>query len=307
LDFNSCAFVYFSRKPLRQEVSIRQTRPVDIVLGWPRGKRRGTGGAGRPGVILTPALVRYLERFRTNMKGIDLPISPKVIVRLRGLLGHHKWREMQQWWEDRNADLKTLTYVEFSKRYGRTPSAASIHGSRLNGSRHRSKLWWTTPKALSVLASKKPDAEVAAALNMSRNSLRRLRASCRKQGLRGKKAFAMRIRPREWWKAAEVQRVLASGKKYREMATALGIGLGALSSIIRQSRQAGLGPARRYQNWWKTPEVQAVLRSGKKYREMAAELGIGMSVLAWIISVSRRAGLGPPRRIKRAKSRLHRA
>jgi hypothetical protein len=23
----------------------------------------------------------------------------------------------------------------------------------------------------------------------------------------------------------------------------------------------GLGPARRYQNWWKTPEAQAVLRS----------------------------------------------
>src|SRR6516162_2247604 len=78
----------------------------DIVLGWPSGKPRGMGGAGRPGVILTPALVRYLERFRTNMKGIDLPISPKVIVQLRGLLGHHKWREMQQWWEDRHADLK---------------------------------------------------------------------------------------------------------------------------------------------------------------------------------------------------------
>jgi len=44
------------------------------------------------------------------------------------------------------------------------------------------------------------------------------------------------------------------------------------------------------------PEVMAVLRSGKKYREMAAELGIGMSVIAWIISESRRAGLGQPRR-----------
>jgi transposase len=104
----------------------------------------------------------------------------------------------------------------------------------------------------------------------------------------------MRVRPREWWKAAEVQSVLASGKKYREMAATLGIGMGALNSIIRQSRQAGLGPARRYQNWWKTPEVQAVLRSGKKYREMAAELGIGMSVIAWIIGQSRPAGLGPP-------------
>ena len=117
----------------------------------------------------------------------------------------------------------------------------------------------------------------------------------------------MWIRPREWWKEAEIQDVLASGKKYREMAETLGITIGLLSWIIGQSRQAGLGPARRYQNCWKAPEVQAVLRSGKKYREMAAELGIGMSVLAWIISESRRAGLGPPRRIKRGNSRLFRA
>jgi hypothetical protein len=48
----------------------------DIVLGWPRGNRRGTGGAGRPDGILTPALGRYQERFRTNMKGIGLPICP---------------------------------------------------------------------------------------------------------------------------------------------------------------------------------------------------------------------------------------
>jgi hypothetical protein len=113
----------------------------------------------------------------------------------------------------------------------------------------------------------------------------------------------MRIKPREWWKATEVQRVLASGKKYREMAADLGIGIRSLSWAIEQSRQAGLGPERRYQNWWKTPEVQAVLRSGKKYREMAAELGIGMSVLAWIISESRRAGLGPPRRYRKRRKR----
>jgi hypothetical protein len=86
---------------------------------------------------------------------------------------------------------------------------------------------------LSVLASKKPDAEVAAALNISPHTLRKLRASCRKKGLGGKKAFATRIRPREWWKAPDVQRVLASGQKYREMAADLGIGLGALRSIIR--------------------------------------------------------------------------
>jgi len=107
--------------------------------------------------------------------------------------------------------------------------------------------------------------------------------------------------------APEVMAVPRSGKKYRDMAATLGIGIGVLNSIILQSRQAGLGPARRYQNWWKTPEVQAVLRSGKKYREMAAEMGIGMSVLAWGISESRRAGLGPPRRQKPRRIRRRRS
>jgi hypothetical protein len=120
-------------------------------------------------------------------------------------------------------------------------------------------------------------------------------------GLGGNGSFAPRIRPRGWWQAPEVQDVLRSGKPYKQMAAMLGIGMSALNSIIRQSRQAGVGPPRRYTNWWKAPEVQAVLRSGKKYREMAAELEIGMSVLVWIISQSRRAELGPPRRQKRRR------
>jgi hypothetical protein len=182
----------------------------DIVLGWPSGKPRGMGGAGRPGVILTPALVRYLELFRTNMKGIDLPISPNVIVRLRGLLGHDTWKEVKRWWEDRRADLKALSYAEFARRHACTPSAARLQGAKLNGERHKQKLWWTTPDVLSVLASKKPDAEVAAALNMSPNSLRRLRSKCRKMGLG---AVALRLRPRLWWKAPEVLAVLRSGGK----------------------------------------------------------------------------------------------
>jgi hypothetical protein len=47
------------------------------------------------------------------------------------------------------------------------------------------------------------------------------------------------------------------------------------------------------------PEVLAVLRSGKKYREMAETLGISMGLLNWIIGQSRRAGLGPPRRSRK--------
>jgi hypothetical protein len=226
--------------------SFRGTRHgFDVVLGWPSGKKRGPGGAGRPGVIFTKPLVLYLEQFRTNMKGIDLPISSVTIVRLRQRLGHHAWREMQRWWEDRNTDLKALSYTEFAMRHGRTPSAAARQGARLNGTRHRQKLWWTAPEVVSALSSEQPDSEVAADLGISPNSLRRLRSKCREMGVGGNGSFAPRIRPRGWWQAPEVQTVLQSGKTYKQMARTLRVGMSALNSIIRQSRRAGLGPPRR--------------------------------------------------------------
>jgi hypothetical protein len=194
---------------------------------------------------------------------------------------------------------RVAAWPEAGKRpskHGKTPGAAHYTHRILIGHRHRPNLWWTDPDVLAVLSADRPDVEVAAALGISPHSLRRLRSKCREMGVGGNDSFAPRIQPRGWWQAPEVQAVLQSGKPYKQMAATLGVGMSALNSIISQSRQAGLGPARRYTNWWKTPEVQAVLRSGKKYREMAAELGIGMSVLAWIISQSRRAGLGPARR-----------
>ena len=99
---------------------------------------------------------------------------------------------------------------------------------------------------------KKPDAEVAATLTISRNSLRRLRSKCRRLGLG---AVARRLRPRLWWKVPEVLAVLRSGKKYREMAETLGISMGLLNWIIGQSRRAGLGPPRRARKRRKTRPV----------------------------------------------------
>jgi len=271
----------------------------DIVLGWPSGKRRGMGGCGRPGVVLTKPLVEHLERFRMNPGKADLPLGWSAIRRIREKLDHHIRKDIRRWWESRAKDLAALSGFKFAAKHGKSPQAAHRTVRILLGNRHRQKLWWTAPEVLTVLASKKPDSEVAAVLGISPNSLRRLRSACRKVGLG---SVAPRQRPHLWWKAPEVQAVLSSGNRYGDMAATLGIGMGALNSIIRLSRQAGLGPARRYQNWWKTPEAQAVLHSGKKYREMAAELGVGMSVLAWGISESRRAGLGPPRRRKLRRS-----
>jgi len=238
----------------------------DVILGWPSGKRRGTGGCGRPRVVLTKPLVEHLERFRMNPGKADLPLGWSAIRRIREKLDHHIRKDIRRWWESRGKDLAALSGFKFAKKHGKSPQAAHRTVRILLENRHKQKMWWTSPDVLAVLASERPDAEVAAALGVNPNSLRRLRSACRRMGLG---SVAPRQTPKLWWKAPEVQAVLSSGKKYRDMAAALGIGMGALNSIIRQSRHAGLGPARRYQHWWKTPEVQAVLKSGKQYREMA--------------------------------------
>jgi hypothetical protein len=86
----------------------------DVILGWPSGKRRGTGGAGRPGVILTPALVRHLERFRMNPGKADLPLGWSAIQRIREKLGHHIRRDIRRWWEKRRKDLASLSGFKFA-------------------------------------------------------------------------------------------------------------------------------------------------------------------------------------------------
>jgi hypothetical protein len=215
----------------------------DIVLGWPSGEKRGTGGAGRPGVVLTKPLVNHMERFRLNPTRIELPLAPCTLVKLRKHLGHHIRHDTRRWWEERRKDLATLSGSKFATKHGKSPQAAHYTHRILFGPRHGPNNWWTSPTVLAALSSGQPDPEIAAALGISPSSVRRIRSRCRAMGLGA--GFARRTKPRLWWKADDVQQVLHSGKTYVEMAATLGISMGALNSIIRQSRQAGLGPTRR--------------------------------------------------------------
>jgi hypothetical protein len=87
------------------------------------------------------------------------------------------------------------------------------------------------------------------------------------------------LRPHHWWKGPNVHNVLMSGLKYRKLAGVMGIPMGSLRWIIRQSRRAGLEPPRRNKEWgpswdWRAPEVRTLLESGRPDAEIAAELGI---------------------------------
>jgi hypothetical protein len=215
----------------------------DIVLGWPSGKKRGTGGAGRPGVVLTKALVSHMERFRLKPTGIDIPLAPGTVVKLRKQLGHHIRNDTRRWWEERRKDLANLSGFTFAAKHGKSPQAAHRTHRILIGKQHQPNKWWTSPTVLVALSSDQPDPVIAATLGISRSSVRRLRLQCRALGLGA--GYALRIRSRFWWKADEVQRVLHSEQTYVKMAATLAISRGVLCSIIRQSRDAGLGPTRR--------------------------------------------------------------
>jgi hypothetical protein len=256
----------------------------DLILGWPEGRKKGRAG-GRSQVILTKPLARYLTRFRMRPWEIDLPIAPKTLGRLRRELGHHIRRDIRRWWEDRREDLATLSRVQFAKRHGRKEGAVGYQGRNLVGPRIRPRYWWKAPEVLSVLFSKRTDAEVAAALKISASFVRRMRANSRQGKLR---------KPRGWWRAPSVQAILFSGRPDSEIAR-------AKAGRCRPSLNRSEGPesqqrgplARRLRRkragWWTVPKVQALLFSGRPFREIAAKLRISPYRVSVLQMRSRRA------------------
>jgi hypothetical protein len=144
----------------------------DLVLGWPSGKKRGTGGAGRPGVVLTKPLVNHMERFRLKPTRIDVPLAPCTVVKLRKQLGHHIRNDTRMWWEERRTDLADLSGFKFATKHGKTPQAAHYTHRILLGPRHGPKLWWTSPTALAALSSDRSDPEIGSTLGISPSSVR---------------------------------------------------------------------------------------------------------------------------------------
>jgi hypothetical protein len=92
----------------------------DLVFGGPVGKKRGTGGCVRPGVVLTKELVRHMEKFRMTPGKSDLPLGLKAVTRIRRRLGHRIRHDIRAWWEKRRKDLAALSGTEFAAKHGKS-------------------------------------------------------------------------------------------------------------------------------------------------------------------------------------------
>lgn len=145
----------------------------DVLLGWP--SPLPPGPRGRPKTIVTTALAATLEAYRTNPSDLRLPVGATTIKRLRAALGHNRYLDRRQWWEDRADDLADLTLDEFARRHGVTAGAASRAATALWGPALRPAGWWRTPEVAAILLSEAPSGEIAIRLDIAAGSVRRLR------------------------------------------------------------------------------------------------------------------------------------
>src|SRR5579875_1425891 len=76
-----------------------------IYLGRPREM---TGPMGRQTVI-TSELAAHFERHRRNPTCMDIPLSDTTIKRIRAVLGHHRYQDLEMWWLERMTDLAEMT------------------------------------------------------------------------------------------------------------------------------------------------------------------------------------------------------
>lgn len=163
---------------------VRESRPTKhgfaLQIGWPAGCRgKGYGG---PRAIPTPELVAYLERHRRDAGVWDLPIGRTAVKRLRRLLGHNRYIDAAEWWEDRAADLATLTLEQFAAKHGRKVGAVERARLALYGKTNRDHGWYRQEPARSLLIGNTPRAEVADRLGISIGAVGRLRWVLRSEG-----------------------------------------------------------------------------------------------------------------------------
>lgn len=167
--------------------SVAESRPTDyghdVLLGWPLPLPHGP--RGRPKAIMTSDLAQTLEAYRVRLTDLRLPLGKTTIKRLRAALGHNRYLDRRQWWEDRADDLADLTLDAFARRHGVTAGAASRAATALWGPALRPARWWREPEVATVLTGDLPSVEIAARLDIAAGSVRRLRAALRAASAQG--------------------------------------------------------------------------------------------------------------------------
>ncbi len=157
---------------------IEEARPTKhgfaLFLGRPR---EATGPMGNQ-VVITADLAAHFERYRRQPGTMDLPISKTTITRIRSVLGHHRYQDLEMWWLDRLVDLQELTTADFCVRHRVSAGAVSQARQAYLGERRvRDANWWRTGEMRDLLLSKMPAAWIAQKTSLALVTVRKYRAA----------------------------------------------------------------------------------------------------------------------------------
>jgi hypothetical protein len=150
-----------------------------IFLGRPRA---ATGPMGKQ-TIITADLVAYFDRNRRNPGAMTIPLAKTTITRIRAVLGHHRYQDLEMWWLDRLIDLQEMTTADFCVRHRISSGAVSqARQYYLKERRIRDANWWRTGEMREMLLSKMPSAWIAQKTSLAAVTIRKYRSAIAVQG-----------------------------------------------------------------------------------------------------------------------------
>ena len=160
---------------------IRTTKHgFDLLFGSPVLSRPKNGlySGQLPQLIATQPLMDFWDVNRTKHDGFlfDLPAGRTTLKRLRARMGFNFTNDWSDWWDERRADLETLSVSAFAKKHGIKKNVAFEKRFKIFGRRARQIGWWRTPEHLEILRRTPTLHEIAGILNISVSQAFRLRA-----------------------------------------------------------------------------------------------------------------------------------
>ncbi len=163
---------------------VREIRPTKHGFDMHYGTRTSrASNAGKPRLIATIDLMEFWSANGTRRDGLlfDLPARRSSLASMRTRIGFNIHDDADAFWEDRLADLASLSSQEFAIRHGVTPCSAASRRYRIFGSTLRPRGWWRKRKVVTLLLSSQSLRKVGAKLGISSCHAFHLRARARQE------------------------------------------------------------------------------------------------------------------------------
>jgi hypothetical protein len=139
--------------------------------------------SGKLHLIATIDLIEFWIANCTKGHGVlyDLPAGRTTLKRLRRRLGFNFKDDIDEFWEDRIADLVLLSPAEFALKHGVSRAVVSDRSRKIFGRSARAVGWWRKPRFIAVLLSGQTLVRIGLKLGISCAHASRLRTNARQE------------------------------------------------------------------------------------------------------------------------------